>query len=82
MKNTLRATAAAEGLDPNNTLDVFRILIDAIQLHTTHGRTSSSDVSYDSGASAAAGLKGDIDKNNVQLTYLESVANGKTTASQ
>jgi hypothetical protein len=82
MKNTLRATAAAEGLDPNNTLDVFRILIDAVQLHTTHGRTSSSDVSYDSGASAAAGLKGDIDKNNVQLTYLESVANGKTTASQ
>ena len=59
MKNTLRATAAAEGLDPNNTLDVFRIIIDAVQLHTTHGRTSSSDVSYDSGASKAAGLGGE-----------------------
>lgn len=58
MKNTLRATAAAEGLDPNNTLDVFRILIDAVQLHTTHGRTSSSEISYDSGASKAAGLNG------------------------
>lgn len=82
MKNTLRATAAAEGLDPNNTLDVFRIIIDAVQLHTTHGRTSSSDVSYDAGASKAAGLTGDVDKNNVQLTYLEAVANGKTTESQ
>jgi hypothetical protein len=58
MKNTLRATAAAEGLDPNSTLDVFRIIIDAVQLHTTHGRTSGSDVSYDAGASKAAGLNG------------------------
>lgn len=58
MKNTLRATAAAEGLDPNSTLDVFRIIIDAVQLHTTHGRISSSDVSYDAGASKAAGLNG------------------------
>lgn len=58
MKNTLRATTAAEGLDPNNTLDVFRILIDAVQLHTNHSRESTSDISYDGGASKAAGLTG------------------------
>lgn len=56
MKNTIRAHTAAEGLDPTKAKDVYRILISAIQEHTTHSRSRDVDVEYDASASKAAGM--------------------------
>ena len=55
MKNTIRAHVAAEGLNPNNPKDVYRLLISAIQEHTTHSRSYDMDVDYDATASKAGG---------------------------
>ena len=83
MKNTLIAHTAAEGLDPNNPLDRYRLLITAIQEHTTHSRSYDIDVDYDSTASKAGsgGASGGSEQ-MTQLTYLEQVANGRVTADQ
>lgn len=56
MKNTLIAHTAAEGLDPNNPLDRYRLLITAIQEHTTHSRSYDVNVDYDASASKAEGI--------------------------
>lgn len=82
MKNTLIAHTAAEGLDPNNPLDRYRLLITAIQEHTTHSRSYDVDVDYDASASKAGGIGSDNSEQTTQLTYLEQVANGKTTTPQ
>lgn len=55
-KNTIRAHTAAEGLNPNDAKDVYRILISSIQEHTDHGFERSVDVDYDASASKAAGM--------------------------
>lgn len=82
MKNTLIAHTAAEGLDPNNPLDRYRLLITAIQEHTTHSRSYDVNVDYDASASKAEGIGSDKSEQTTQLTYLEQVANGKTTMPQ
>lgn len=51
MKNTLRAHTVAEGLDPNNSLDVYKTLIMAIQMNTTHMFTREFDSNFDASAS-------------------------------
>lgn len=55
-KNTIRAHTAAEGLNPNDAKDVYRILISSIQEHTDHGFERSVDIDYDASASKAAGM--------------------------
>lgn len=82
MKNTLIAHTAAEGLDPNDPLDRYRLLITAIQEHTTHSRSYSVDVDYDASASKAGGLGSEKSEQTTQLTYLEEVANGRATLPQ
>lgn len=83
MKNTIRAHVAAEGLNPNSPKDVYKLLISAIQEHTTHGRSYDMDVDYDATASKAisGGASGGSEQ-MTQLTYLEQVANGRVTADQ
>ena len=82
MKNTIRAHTAAEGLNPNNPKDIYRLLITAIQEHTTHSRNYDIDVDYDATASKAGGMGSDKSEQTTQLTYLEQVANGRTTTPQ
>lgn len=53
MKQTLRAQTVAEGLDPNNALDVYRTLIWAVQENTDHTHLYDLDVDYDSAATTA-----------------------------
>ena len=62
MKNTIRAHTAAEGLNPNNSKDVYRLLIAAIQEHTTHSRNYDIDVDYDASASKAGSGSGSTSK--------------------
>lgn len=83
MKNTIRAHVAAEGLNPNSPKDVYKLLISAIQEHTTHSRSYDMDVDYDATASKAinGGASGGSEQ-MTQLTYLEQVANGRVTADQ
>lgn len=53
MRQTLRAQTVAEGLNPNNALDVYRTLIWAIQENTDHEFTYDFDIDYDSAATTA-----------------------------
>lgn len=62
MKNTLIAHTAAEGLDPNDPLDRYRLLITAIQEHTTHSRSYDVNVDYDASASKAGSSSGSTSK--------------------
>lgn len=82
-KKTIIAHTAAEGKDPTKMANVYSILAMALTKHTAHSTTNETLVDYDETASKNAGL-GEVAKAEqmVKLTYLEQVANGRTTADQ
>lgn len=71
MKQTLRAQTVAEGLNPNNALDVYRTLIWAIQENTDHQFTYDLDIDYDSAATTAK-YGGGRDASSSEKTVNES----------
>lgn len=79
MKNVIKAQTVAEGGNPNDPKDVYRLLITALQMHTTHGVTNERKIDYDASASKAKGFNTDTTKNTVQKSYLEMVATGDVT---
>jgi hypothetical protein len=79
MKNVIKAQTVAEGGNPSDPKDVYRLLITALQMHTTHGVTSDRKVDYDASASKAGGFNTEPTKNTVQKSYLEMVATGDVT---
>lgn len=79
MKNTLRAHTVAEGLNPNDPKDVYRILISAIQEHTSHSRERDIDISYDASASKAGGSGSSKTESLAPKSYLEMVSTGAVT---
>jgi hypothetical protein len=82
-KKTIIAHTAAEGKDPTKMANVYSILAMALTKHTAHSTSNETLVDYDETASKNAGL-GEVAKAEqmVKLTYLEQVANGRTTADQ
>jgi hypothetical protein len=82
-KKTIIAHTAAEGKDPTKIENVYSILAMALVKHTAHSTSNDTSIEYDETASKNAGL-GEVAKKEqmVQLTYLEQVANGRTTADQ
>lgn len=82
-KKTIIAHTAAEGKDPSKMENVYSILALALTHHTDTTYDTAMDVEYDSSASKGMGIGGGIkSEQQTQLTYLEMVANGKTTADQ
>ena len=82
-KKTIIAHTAAEGKDPSKMENVYSILALALTHHTDTAYDTAMDVEYDSSASKGMGIGGGIKaEQQTQLTYLEMVANGKTTADQ
>lgn len=82
-KKTIIAHTAAEGKDPSKMENVYSILALALTHHTDTFYDSAMDVEYDSSASKGMGIGGGVkSEQQTQLTYLEMVANGKTTADQ
>lgn len=79
MKNVIKAQTVAEGGNPSDPKDVYRLLITALQMHTTHGVTNERKIDYDASASKAGGFNTDTTKNTVQKSYLEMVATGDVT---
>lgn len=75
MKNVLRATATAEGFNPNNHKEVLNLLTMAVMEHTNHSveKTISLSPTKEPGEGSGDGVKGAKD-----MTYLEMVANGKS----
>lgn len=62
MKNVIKAQTVAEGGNPGDPKDVYRLLITALQIHTTHGVTSDRKVDYDASASKAVNGSGSTSK--------------------
>lgn len=82
-KKTIIAHTAAEGKDPSKMENVYSILALALTHHTDTAYDTAMDVEYDSSASKGMGIGGGVkSEQQTQLTYLEMVANGKTTADQ
>ena len=82
-KKTIIAHTAAEGKDPSKIENVYSILALALTHHIDTVYDTSMDVEYDSSASKGMGIGGGVkSEQQTQLTYLEMVANGKTTADQ
>lgn len=82
-KKTIIAHTAAEGKDPSKMENVYSILALALTHHTDTTYDTAMDVEYDSSASKGMGIGGGVKaEQQTQLTYLEMVANGKTTADQ
>lgn len=82
-KKTIIAHTAAEGKDPSKMENVYSILALALTHHIDTTYDSAMDVEYDSSASKGMGIGGGVkSEQQTQLTYLEMVANGKTTADQ
>lgn len=82
-KKTIIAHTAAEGKDPSKMENVYSILALALNHHTDTTYDTAMDVEYDSSASKGMGIGGGVkSEQQTQLTYLEMVANGKTTADQ
>ena len=82
-KKTIIAHTAAEGKDPSKIENVYSILALALTHHIDTAHDTSMDVEYDSSASKGMGIGGGVkSEQQTQLTYLEMVANGKTTADQ
>lgn len=82
-KKTIIAHTAAEGKDPSKMENVYSILILALTHHTDTSYDTSIDVEYDSAASKGMGIGNGVQSEQQrQLTYLEMVANGRTTADQ
>ena len=82
-KKTIIAHTAAEGKDPSKMENVYSILALALTHHTDTTYDTAMDVEYDSSASKGMGIgEGVKSEQQIQLTYLEMVANGKTTADQ
>ena len=82
-KKTIIAHTAAEGKDPSKMENVYSILALALTHHTDTTYDTAMDVEYDSSASKGMGIGGGVkSEQQTQLTYLEMVANGKTTADQ
>ena len=82
-KKTIIAHTAAEGKDPSKMENVYSILALALTHHTDTAYDTAMDVEYDSSASKGMGIGGGIKaEQQTQWTYLEMVANGKTTADQ
>ena len=82
-KKTIIAHTAAEGKDPSKMENVYSILALSLTHHTDTAYDTAMDVEYDSSASKGMGIGGGIKaEQQTQLTYLEMVANGKTTADQ
>lgn len=78
MKHVLRATAAAEGLDPNKTENVYQLLAMAISEHTSHESERSTDVKMDSAATKQEMGEGKAGK-TIEMSGLESIAMGSGT---
>lgn len=82
-RKTIIAHTAAEGKDPTKMENVYSILALALTHHTSAYHHSETTVDYDSTASKGMGIDSGVKaEQQTQLTYLEMVANGKTTADQ
>lgn len=79
MKNVIKAQTVAEGGNPSDPKDVYRLLITALQMHTTHGVINERKVDYDTSASKASGFNTEPTKNTIPKSYLEMVATGDVT---
>lgn len=78
MKHVLRATAAAEGLDPNKTENVYQLLAMAVSEHTNHEIERNTDVKLD--ASATKREMGESKGGKtIEMSGLESIAMGSGT---
>ena len=78
MKHVLRATAAAEGLDPNKTENVYQLLAMAISEHTNHESERSTDIKMDAAATKQVMGEGKAGK-TIEMSGLESIAMGSGT---
>lgn len=81
-KNTLRAHAAANGLDPNTEQGLFAMLSNALHFNT--GSTITVDYEEKMTENAMGGGSGSSggDKNKVQMSYVETVAYGHISDEQ
>ena len=78
MKHVLRATAAAEGLDPNKTENVYQLLAMAVSEHTSHEVERNTDIKLD--ASATKREMGESKGGKtIEMSGLESIAMGSGT---
>lgn len=78
MKHVLRATAAAEGLDPNDTRSSYQLLAMAVAEHTSHESERDTDVKLDAAATKQTMGEGKAGK-LVEMSGLESIAMGSGT---
>lgn len=76
MKNVLRATAAAEGLNPNNPKDVQNLLAMAIVEHTDHSRETTQKLDYDATATKSSGSKTGGSEKLEDLTREQMIVSG------
>lgn len=77
MKHLLRATTAAENLDPNNPNDVYRLLALAIHHHTDELNESSLDLDFKgstSGSGSGSGSGGGLR----EVSREEDIVQGRT----
>ena len=80
MKNVLKANAAAEGLNPNDSKDVQKLLTMAVIEHTNHSNNVEQSISYDSTASKSGSGSGTSGSTKTEdLTREQMMAEGKTT---
>lgn len=78
MKNVLKANAAAEGLNPNDSKDVQKLLTMAVIEHTNHSNDIKQSISYD-GTASKSGSGSSGSTKSEDLTREQMMAEGKTT---